>query len=118
MAGLEEQLSAVLSNPQMMQQIMAMAQNFAPPPEAPPQPQPPPPPQAQIPPLPNIDPAMLQKLSGLMNAGGVDQNQQHLLQALCPYISNYRITKLEKAMQAAKMAKMATSLLCNFGQGR
>ncbi len=113
MAGLEEQLNAVLSNPQMMQQIMAMAQNFTPPQEAPPPPQAPSPP----PTLPNIDPVMLQKLSGLMN-GGVDQNQQHLLKALGPYISGYRITKLEKAMQAAKMAKMATSLLGNFGQGR
>ena len=112
MAGLEEQLNAVLSNPQMMQQIMAMAQNFAPPQETSP------PPQAPTPTLPAIDPSMLQKLSGLMQAGGVDQNQQHLLQALCPYISNYRISKLEKAMQAAKMAKMATGLLGNFGQGR
>ena len=78
MAGLEEQLNAVLSNPQMMQQIMAMAQNFAPPPEiSPPQPSAPPP----SPPvnLPAIDPGMLQKLSGLMGQGGVDKNQQLLL---------------------------------------
>ncbi len=114
MAGLEEQLNAVLSNPQMMQQIMAMAQNFAPPQEAPP-------PPVQTPPtpaLPAIDPAMLQKLSALMTQGGVDKNQQHLLNALCPYINAHRITKLEKAMQAAKMARMATGLLGNFGQGR
>ena len=114
MAGLEEQLNAVLSNPQMMQQIMAMAQNFAPPQEAPP-------PPVQTPPtpaLPAIDPAMLQKLSALMTQGGVDKNQQHLLSALCPYINAHRITKLEKAMQAAKMARMATGLLGNFGQGR
>lgn len=112
MAGLEEQLNAVLSNPQMMQQIMAMAQNFAPPQEAPPVPTPPPPT------IPAIDPAMLQKLSGLMAQGGVDKNQQHLLHALGPYINAHRITKLEKAMQAAKMARLATNLFGNFGQGR
>ncbi|MBE6982875.1 MAG: hypothetical protein E7435_01105 [Ruminococcaceae bacterium] len=112
MAGLEEQLNAVLSNPQMMQQIMAMAQNFTPPQEAPPAPTPP------APALPSIDPAMLQKLSGLMTQGGVDKNQQHLLSALSPYINAHRITKLEKAMQAAKMARMATGLLGNLGQGR
>ena len=111
MAGLEEQINSVLSNPQMMQQIMAMAQNFAPPPEAPPA-QPPPPA------LPAIDPAMLQKLSGLMTQGGIDPNQQQLLRALNPYINNHRITKLEKAMQAAKMARLATGLLGSFGQGR
>ncbi len=112
MAGLEEQLNSVLSNPQMMQQIMAMAQNFSPQQASPPPPEPPPPAS------PAIDPAMLQAISRLMSAGGTDPHQQQLLQALCPYISGGRITKLEKAMQAAKMAKMATGLLGNFGQGR
>ncbi|MBE6943933.1 MAG: hypothetical protein E7453_06690 [Ruminococcaceae bacterium] len=109
MAGLEEQLNAVLSNPQMMQQIMAMAQNFSPPPQESPPP-PAPPPQQEANPL-VFDPAMLQKLSGLMGSGGVDKNQQHLLRALGPYISQSRVAKLEKAMQAAKMARLATKLL-------
>ena len=110
MAGLEEQLNAVLNNPQMMQQIMSMAQNFAPPAESPPQP------AANFP---SIDPGMLQKLSGLMNqTGGTDKNAQFLLKALRPYISGHRITKLEKAMQAAKMAQLATNLFGNKGSGR
>ena len=112
MAGLEEQLNAVLSNPQMMQQIMAMAQNFQSPQEAPPIPPPP------VPTLPAFDPAMLQKLSGLMTQGGIDKNQQQLLSALGAYINPHRVNKLEKAMQAAKMAKLATGLLGNLGQGR
>ena len=112
MAGLEEQLNAVLSNPQMMQQIMAMAQNFAPPPQESPPPPPAPPPQQEANP-PTFDPAMLQKLSGLMGSGGVDKNQQHLLRALSPYIDSRRLTKLEKAMQAAKMANLATKLFGN-----
>lgn len=118
MAGLEEQLNAVLSNPQMMQQIMSMAQNFAPPAESPPpQPSapPPPPPAANFP---AMDPGMLQKLSGLMGQGGTDKNQQLLLRALGPYISKNRVAKLEKAMQAAKMAKLATSLFGSKGLGR
>lgn len=125
MAGLEDQLNKVLNNPQMMQQIMAMAQNFAPPAEnaLPPQPQAPAPPPPQPPPLPPanfpaIDPGMLQKLSGLMGQGGVDKNQQLLLRALAPYISKHRILKLEKAMQAAKMARLATNLFGNNGSGR
>ncbi|MBE6926361.1 MAG: hypothetical protein E7461_05915 [Ruminococcaceae bacterium] len=112
MAGLEEQLNAVLSNPQMMQQIMAMAQNFSPPPEAPPPESPPPPPAPELS-IPALDPGMLQKLSGLMGQGGIDKNQQHLLRALRPYISQNRVTKLEKAMQAAKMAQLATKLFGN-----
>ena len=111
MAGLEDQLSAVLNNPQMMQQIMAMAQSFSPQPqESPPATAPPPTPE---PSPPAFDPAMLQKLSGLMGAGGMDKNQQHLLRALSPYISQNRLIKLEKAMQAAKMARLATNLFGN-----
>ena len=120
MAGLEEQLNAVLANPQMMQQIMAMAQSFAPSAEnipPPPQPQSPAPPQPPAS-FPAIDPGMLQKLSGLMGQGGVDKNQQLLLRALTPYISKHRVIKLEKAMQAAKMARLATSLFGNNGLGR
>ncbi len=119
MAGLEEQLNAVLNNPQMMQQIMAMAQNFAPPAEntlPPPQPQAPAPPPPSS--FPAIDPGMLQKLTGLMGQGGVDKNQQLLLRALTPYISKHRVIKLEKAMQAAKMARLATNLFGNNGLGR
>ena len=111
MAGLEDQLSAVLNNPQMMQQIMAMAQSFSPPPQESPPPTAPPPTPEPSPPA--FDPAMLQKLSGLMGAGGMDKNQQHLLRALSPYISQNRLIKLEKAMQAAKMARLATNLFGN-----
>ena len=119
MAGLEEQLNAVLNNPQMMQQIMSMAQNFAPPAESPPPPQPSaPPPQSSAPPpplpaanFPAMDPGMLQKLSGFAQQSGIDKNQQTLLHALAPYISHRRVARLERAMRAAKMAGLATNLL-------
>ena len=121
MENLEQQLGAVLGNPEMMQQIMAMAQSFGAPPEPPPphpqQPDPQPPPQLPVN-LPVIDPGMLQKLSGFMGQEGVDKNQQLLLKALTPYISKHRVIKLEKAMQAAKMAKLATSLFGNSRLGR
>ena len=107
MDGLEEKLNAVLSNPQMMQQLMAMAQSFGaastPPPEPQPQPQ-----------MPNIDLGMLQKFSGIAPQSAIDKNQQSLLHALSPYLSGDRIGRLEKAMRAAKMAKIASAFL---GQG-
>ena len=72
MAGLEDQLSAVLNNPQMMQQIMAMAQSFSPPPqESPPPPTAPPPTPEPSPPA--FDPAMLQKLGKLLAGRGSGQ---------------------------------------------
>lgn len=99
MAELEDKLNSVLSNPQMMQQLMTMAQSLSgttPVREDSP---------------PEIDPAMLRKLTALSSQGTIDRNQQTLLNALHPYLSKDRLRKLEKAMRAAKMAKMATGFL-------
>ena len=110
MSELEEKLGTILSNPQLMQQISAMAQALG---QAPPE-QPAPPPMAPQPPaLP--DPAMLQKVSGMLQAGRVDQEHQQLLHALSPFLSQSRIGKLERAMRAAKMAGFASALLKSGG---
>lgn len=110
MSELEEKLGTILSNPQLMQQISAMAQALG---QAPPEPPAPPPVTPQSPTLP--DPAMLQKLSGMLQAGRVDQEQQELLHALSPFLSQSRIGKLERAMRAAKMAGFASALLKSGG---
>ena len=112
MSEMEDKLGAILGNPQMMQQIMSMAQAMS---QSAPQENRPndPPQQAQpaVPSVPNLDLGMVQKLSGLAQQGGVDQNQQALLRALSPYVSRSRIAKLEKAMRAAKMARAASTFL-------
>ena len=110
MSELEEKLGTILSNPQLMQQISAMAQALG---QAPPEPPAPPPVAPHSPALP--DPAMLQKLSGMLQAGRVDQEQQELLHALSPFLSQSRIGKLERAMRAAKMAGFASALLKSGG---
>lgn len=110
MSELEEKLGTILSNPQLMQQISAMAQALG---QAPPEPPAPPPVAPQSPALP--DPAMLQKVSGMLQAGRVDQEQQELLHALSPFLSQSRIGKLERAMRAAKMAGFASALLKSGG---
>ena len=65
--------------------------------------------------MPDIDIGMLQKLSGFARQSGIDKEQQALLRALGPYLSQGRITKLEKAMRAAKMARLASSFLGSGG---
>lgn len=107
MSGMEEQLGAILSNPQMMQQLMSMAQTLGgqgPPPEPP----------REAPPEPAVDLAMVQKLSGLARKGTIDDRERSLLKALHPYLSSLRLEKLERAMRAAKMAQAASAVL---GQG-
>ena len=107
MEGMEEKLGAIMNNPQLIQQIMAIAQSMS----APQQPVPAdtqPPPAS---PMPDFDPVMIQRLMGLAGQMGVDSNQKALLSALKPYLTGERITKLEKAMRAAKLASLASTAL-------
>jgi len=102
MENLESGLEAILGNPQMMQQIMSIAQNFQS------EPAPPPPPATGGP---DIDLATVQKITSLIGKTGIDAQQKALLQALRPYLSGQRLQKLEKAMRAAKLAGMASTFL-------
>ena len=103
MEGMEEKLGAILGNPDMMKQIMSMAQALGsqPPPE--------PPPEQKS--EPGIDPAILQQAMTLIRGSGVDPHQQSLLRALEPYLSHERIGRLHRAMRAAKLASLATQFL-------
>ena len=108
----EERLNAVLNNPQMMAQIMSMAQSLGGSQdeerhrEAPPE-KSPPPSRADSPPL--------RKFAELAGKSGIDKEQQALLKALSPYLHKDRIGKLEQAMRAAKLAQLATALLGSGG---
>ena len=102
MDNLESGLQSILGNPQMMEQIMSLAQNFQSEPS-------PPPPQAEG--MPELDFATIQKITSLIGKTGIDSQQKALLQALRPYLSPQRIQKLEKAMRAAKLAGIATTFL-------
>ncbi len=118
MDEMENKLGSILGNPEMMSKIMALAQSFEQPENPPPPQQSEPPPQAES--IPGLDINTIAKLSGLMQRTGVDKNQQGLLRALTPYLTQTRIQKLERAMRAAKMASMASSLFGNslFSFGR
>lgn len=111
--NLEEKLGAILSNPEMMQKIQAMAQSLG---QSEPQPEPQKPQEPQK--IPDIDLSMLQKLSGLAGQTGIDQNQKTLLSALSPYLSRNKVAKLENAMRAAKMARLASGFLNSGGLQR
>ncbi len=106
MEGMEDKLGSILNNPQMMQQIMAMAQSLGQSAEAPK--------ESQVPEassLPEINPAALQQIMQLAGQTGIDRNQKNLLSALGPYLTSQRLQKLEKAMRAARLAKLATTAL-------
>ena len=123
MDGMEEKLGAILSNPEMMNTIMTMAKALgqSPPPEqaSPPRPEPAqqkpvPPPKAPFP-MGKNELEMISRISALSQQTGLDRQEQALLKALDPYLSQDRLTKLEKAMHAAKMARFATVALDRSG---
>ena len=115
MDGMEEKLRAILSNPEMMNTIMSMAKALGqsqPPPEATPSPkQEPPQPPKNPPPIGRNELEMISRISALSQQTGLDRQEQALLKALGPYLSRDRLSKLEKAMHAAKMARFATVAL-------
>lgn len=104
MDEIEDKLNAVLNNPKMMQQIMSIAQSMGgnQNPEAS---------THEGTTAPPIDLGMLQKLSGFAQQSGIDKDQQTLLRALGPYLSRERISKLEKAMRAARIARLASGFI-------
>ncbi len=105
MSEMENKLASILGDPQMMQQIMSMAQALSASASTPE------PPKNSAPETPGIDPALLRSLAGMAQGSQVDENQQHLLAALCPYMSQTKVHKLEKAMRAAKLAGLASGLI-------
>ncbi len=110
MDEMEEKLGTILNNPQMMQQIMAMAQGFQDKgPKKSPQSTKPEPQKEQG--FPEIDLQMVQRLSNLASQSHIDKREQALLRALGAYLSKQRLQKLEKAMKAARLAKVASSAL-------
>ena len=110
MEDLESKMGAVLQNPELMQKIMTLAQSMNQP-----QQEEKPPVQQEGSGFPDIDLATLQKITGFAKRSSIDSNQAALLKALRPYLTQERITKLEKAMRTAKLAGLASNLLGNGG---
>ena len=111
MDGLEDKLGAILGNPQMMQQIMSMAQSLSSQQESPhPETE-----QSLGQSNPDFDPALIQKIMGIAGQMGTDPHQKALLAALRPYLATARIMKLEKAMRAAKLANLASAAFSSGG---
>jgi hypothetical protein len=112
MEEMQTQMNAILGNPEIMQKIMAMAQSLSQS-ESNKQDTLKSNPETSTVAFPEIDLSMLQRLSGLAGQSNIDSNQRTLLKALAPYLKPDRLTKLEKAMRAAKLANIASAFLGN-----
>lgn len=133
MAEFDEKLNSILSNPDAMSQIMQLAQSLsgpgqdAPPPPQQPAASPPPPP----PPPPGgsgdlfsslsslaggMDPKLLSRLLPLVQelGGQRDSNARQLLYALRPYLKEEKQSKVERALQLARLFHLGKKFLSGW----
>ena len=117
MEGFEEKLSQLLGDPGAMQQILSLAQSLGggtPPPPSGEQ-TPPPPPQPGPPGMPGIEgEALLRMLTELSRNTKDDPKQLALFKALKPFLRPERAAKLDRAVQAARLSRMASVALERF----
>lgn len=103
MDDFDSKLESILGNPKIMEQVMSLANQLGNT-------------DGNIPENPNpsdsqaqhSDSVNLRGLSNLLGSASIDKNQQALVHALSPYVGTQKAGKLERAMQAAKFAQMAS----------
>ena len=111
MAEFEDKLNAVLSNPELMGQILSMAGSLNQQQSAPP----PPPPSANFGSMP-FDPGAMAAMLQMLKATQLEPRQRNLVQALRGFVPEDRLVRLEKAMQASLIAKFASAAMNQGGR--
>lgn len=110
MAEFEDKLNSILSNPELMGQIMSMAGAMN-------QQAPPPPPPPQNPGFGSMpfDPGAMAGMMQMLKSTQLEPKQRNLIQALQGFVPNDRLIRLEKAMQASLIARFASSAMNQGG---
>lgn len=107
MNELEEQINRVLSDPGQMERLAGLARSLMGSEKAAP---------SAAPDAPMPDAALLKRLSGLMQNGG-NGRETALLEAMRPWLSEKRRGKMDRAMQLARMARLARLAMEEMGGG-
>ena len=116
MSELEDKINTVLGDPKQMEQITKLAKSFmgggTPGKAAEPEPKGEGDPFASM----GIDGATLQRLSRLLRQGGAEKPQERaLLEAMRPYLSEKRRSKMDKAIKIAQLAQIARLAMGEMG---
>lgn len=115
MAEMTDILSRVMSDPNAMKQISALAQSLGlqnAPASPPPQPAPQPAPKPPAPPAAPPDAVrLMNNLLQMSSRMGGDERQLALIRALKPFLRPERAAKLDMAIQVARMSRLAGSSL-------
>jgi len=126
MGEFEEKINGLLSNPEEMQKIMSLARSITGSGDTPLPGDSPPPATEKAEEsgsslFENLDPKLLQSMGKLMgqfnSPGAAGGDKSALLNALCPYLKEERQEQLHRAMNIAKMAKVAKVAFSDLGGG-
>ena len=103
----EDRLNSLLSDPSQMEKIANIAKSIM---------------GGEAPPAPEqdtgFDPAMLAKIGSIMSRGsGKSSKDKRLLEAMRPYLSEKRRSKMDKALKIAELAGIAEIAMSEFGGG-
>lgn len=110
MNELEEKISALLSDPAQLESIGRLAERFMG------RSQEDEPPAESMPALPaGFDMELLGRMGKLFSAGSGGSDKTALLKAMEPYLAPQRRAKMEKAIQFARMAKIAGAAWKEYG---
>ena len=112
MAEFEDKINSILSNPDLMGQIMAMAGSMN---QQQPVPPPPPPQPTGFGGMP-FDPGAMAGMMQMLKATQLEPKQRQLVQALRGFVPDDRLVRLEKAMQASLIAKFASAAMNQGGR--
>ena len=110
MDDIESKISAILSSPESMEQIRNIAKSLSAGGEinnSPPQ-------ESAVPELP-MDPKIMQLLTKVMGEYSKPSESSALLFALRPYLSADKVKKLDRAINIAKLARLAKTILPELG---
>ena len=105
----EQAVGAMLQDPEQLQKIFALAQSLGVSPPAAQAPAPTEPVAVRQPPAPDEKQQALGEL--LQKAGKLDRRQENLLNALKPFLKPGRREKIDRAMQAARLSRLAGAAL-------
>lgn len=100
-----EKLSSLLNDPKQMESFASFAKSIM---------------GGEMPiaasPEPEIDPMLIKKISGMLTRGdSISGNEKRLLEAMKPYLSEKRRSKMDRAMKIAKIASIAELAASEFG---
>ncbi len=119
MGDIEDKLNSILSSPEEMEKILGLARQFMGTAQSPEQDNTPAKAVSNVNPLPDMDPRLMSVIGRLFSEySRADNDRTAVLNAIKPYLRDERRRKLEKAIEMAKMARIARLAIREFSSAQ